>query len=342
MMRQWGDVASESSLKEIIILATILFAFLAVNLLTAARSPFVWTDEVYFADPAINLATGHGFTSTAWPYQHSGEFFAGNVPLYSFILSFWIRAFGISPTSVRSISYFFMAGAALMIWLGLARTGLVKNSFWRLAAIATILLSNEVTFCYRSARYDALGILIMSIVFVGFTMPARWARFAVAFIFGSLVPAAGLQLIIFAGVMSVMIGWFLRGRGMQYFAMLFTGIFAGMGALAWVYWQKGVLVSFVKMVLQLSSSQRISHISVWNAIIAKLLAWIGFADWPGVNCGSAVGAAAGGLARLAIAGVVWACRRRFCAAGHVNCLQFSCVLRLDGVDSSDFDGRSDG
>jgi hypothetical protein len=301
MTRQSGSAAcdrSASSPKEIAILATILFAFLVVNLLTASRSPVVWKDEVFFADPAINLATGHGFTSTAWPDQRSDEFFAENVPLYSFILSFWIRAFGIGPTSVRSISYFYMAGAALMIWLGLARTGLVKSSFWRLAAITTILLSNEVTFCYRSARYDALGILFLSILFVGFTIPARWARFAVALVFGSLLPLAGLQLVIFAGVISAIIGWFLRGRSLQYMAVLFAGIFVGMGTLGLIYWHKGVLVPFLKMLLRLSSTRTTSHFSVSTAIIAKLSVWKGILYAPTLLIGLTL-----------IVGLLWAQRR---------------------------------
>ena len=39
--------------------------FLAVNLVTSDRSPVVWTDEVMFADPAVNATLGRGFTTTA-------------------------------------------------------------------------------------------------------------------------------------------------------------------------------------------------------------------------------------------------------------------------------------
>src|SRR5436309_406192 len=72
--------------------ALVFPAFLAVNLATAERSPVIWQDEVMFADPAVNLYFGHGFTTSAW-YQHRDTFFGGNSPLYSMTLYPWIRVF---------------------------------------------------------------------------------------------------------------------------------------------------------------------------------------------------------------------------------------------------------
>src|SRR5215471_14715245 len=83
----------------------ILFwlCFLLFNLATASRYPFVWTDEVMYADPAVNLYLGHGFTSTAWYAQPSNEFWAGNVPLHSTLLFLWLKIFGFSITTIRSL-----------------------------------------------------------------------------------------------------------------------------------------------------------------------------------------------------------------------------------------------
>jgi hypothetical protein len=208
-------------------LILLLTAFLAVNLFTASRSPVVSLDEVFFADPAINLAMGHGFTSTVWP-QPRGAFFAGNVPLYSWLLSFWIRIFGVNPTAVRSLNYVFMAVAAIAIGFGTARTRMIQSPGWRLAAIAAILLCFDVTFSYRGARYDALGICIVSILFGAWSTRRRPAIVCSALIGGALLPWAGLQLVVLAAVMMVALALLFRREAMEYAALLFSGITIGL------------------------------------------------------------------------------------------------------------------
>ena len=94
----------------------LLAAFLAFNLLTATRYPFVWIDEVMYADPAVNFLLGHGFTSSAWYAQPSGEFWAGNVPLHSALLWVWMKVFGFSITAVRSINYAYLVAVCLLAW----------------------------------------------------------------------------------------------------------------------------------------------------------------------------------------------------------------------------------
>jgi hypothetical protein len=81
--------------------ACILVAFLFLNAVTLTRYPAVGTDEVQFADPAVRFASGLGFTSTAWHGQDSSRFWAGNAPLYSGLLAFWLCAVGCSQFAVR-------------------------------------------------------------------------------------------------------------------------------------------------------------------------------------------------------------------------------------------------
>src|ERR1700733_10639900 len=76
--------------------------FLCLNLASGVRYPFVWTDEVMYADPAVNLYLGHGFTSSAWYAQPADAFWAGNVPLHSALLYLWLKLFGFSILAVRS------------------------------------------------------------------------------------------------------------------------------------------------------------------------------------------------------------------------------------------------
>src|SRR5580658_8324525 len=102
-----------------------------MNLLTGVRYPFVWIDEVMYADPAVNLYLGNGFTSSAWYVQHADEFWAGNVPLHSALLYLWLKAFGFSILSVRSINYAYWMASALLLWRACLRLSLVAASLAR-------------------------------------------------------------------------------------------------------------------------------------------------------------------------------------------------------------------
>ena len=100
--------------------------FLAANLGTSARSPVIWQDEVMFADPAVNLHFGHGFTSSAW-FQSRDSMFAGNSPLYSLCLYPWIGAFGFDVVAVRGLNYVLILGVVATGLASLKRLGLVRS-----------------------------------------------------------------------------------------------------------------------------------------------------------------------------------------------------------------------
>src|SRR4051794_23262087 len=94
-------VRADMSLRaEFLILAAMLAVFLAVNLATAGRAPVVWTDEVMFTDAAANAALGHGFTSTAWPFQRADATWGGNAPLHAWLLVPWLKVWGFNVTAV--------------------------------------------------------------------------------------------------------------------------------------------------------------------------------------------------------------------------------------------------
>src|SRR5262249_34716559 len=89
------------TLREVRWLTCILAIFLTTNFLTAALSPTVWTDEVMFSDPAVNLRLLGRFTSSAWGAQSDQGFWSGYPPLYPLILSAWLCAVPIHPTVLR-------------------------------------------------------------------------------------------------------------------------------------------------------------------------------------------------------------------------------------------------
>src|SRR2546421_12544646 len=98
------------------LLLLILLVFIGVNLLTAARSPTVWEDEVQLADPAANLLLKGSFTTSGYAYSSRHEIFSGNTAAYSALLYLWIKIFGFTVTAVRSLNYVLVAGAAIFVW----------------------------------------------------------------------------------------------------------------------------------------------------------------------------------------------------------------------------------
>ncbi len=228
-----------------VILVAIAFAgFLLLNLSTAERSPVVWQDEVTLVDPAVNLSKGNGFTSTAW-WQTGDRFFAGNAPLYSMLLYPWISLFGVHATAVRSLNYVLILGVISLLWLGLRKLNLVRTTRAQLLFAALVLCGNGVSFSYRGGRYDCLGMLIISGIFAALAINERRVRFAVEVSLAALIPWAGLQLIPYVAMMSLML-LVLRGRdAFRDIAAVFAGGLLGSLTLAAFFMEHGVLNDFL-------------------------------------------------------------------------------------------------
>jgi hypothetical protein len=252
-------------------LHSILFtAFLAANLITSARSPVIWQDEVMFADPAVNLYLGHGFTTSAW-FQPRDTVFAGNSPLYSLCLYPWISLFGFSVTAVRALNYVLILGVIVTCWLGLDRVGLVRDRAGRLVFALLVLCADGVTYSYRSGRYDCLGMLIVAGMFCALGVPgARPWRMAL-FLLAALVPLAGLQLIPYLGFMAL---FTLLARGRSALPDLLAVTCGGLAGLVtfWMILQEnGVWPEFVKSVAILGGARRPITARLANAIHAPFL-----------------------------------------------------------------------
>jgi hypothetical protein len=169
-------------------LALLLLAFLAINGLTLSRYPSVWVDEIQFADPAINYASGLGFTSTAWFAQDSTQFWAGNVPLYPMLLAAWLKLWGPTLFAERSLNLVLFTIFTLLIWNWTRRTAITAP--WRLAVVALLCTAHAMVFSYRSGRYDVTGMLLAAAAL------NLWEKGGLPlFAIGLLIPAAGLQLI---------------------------------------------------------------------------------------------------------------------------------------------------
>jgi hypothetical protein len=181
-------------------LVALCLLFLTVNLGTATRYPAPWVDEIQFADPAINLVLHGHFSSTVWIAQNSDGFWAGNAPLYSFLLSGWLRLFGVSPLSVRSLNYFLMTAAVCLIWELVRRNKWITNPSWRLLLCLLLMTGQGLTFSYRMGRYDVLGIDLFALAALIWSTPALLWEYVLLAAVAALMPLAGLQLVAAAAV----------------------------------------------------------------------------------------------------------------------------------------------
>jgi MFS family permease len=213
--------------RDALALALVLLAFLAVNLATAPRYPYPWIDEVLAAEPAINLATGRGFTSAAWQTSASDAVFASPYPLYSLYLAGWVRIFGIGQLSVRSAPIFLVAAAIAVIWVTTRKLNLVTTTGWRVALAVMIACDYGFAFSYRGSRPDALSVLLLSLMFYSFSWRSAPRRYAVLFIGALLMPGLGLHIVAFCLLLGTALLLFWRGRRWREAALVCAGFALG-------------------------------------------------------------------------------------------------------------------
>src|SRR6185369_1314971 len=197
-------------------------------------------DEVMFTDPAASLLFGRGFTSCAWPHQGCDAFFAGYPPLYPALLYGWMRVLGFGPTAVRALDYVLLVVAVAALWLAVARLELVPTRRGRLWLVALLLLGYGMTFCYRSARVDCLGIALVASLVLAFSLRSTTRRCAVLAALALLLPLTGLQLLVYAALIVVLLtaqaGTTLRRE----LVSVAAGLVAGVAVLYALYTAAGV------------------------------------------------------------------------------------------------------
>lgn len=227
-------------------LAAIIAAlYLVLNLVTAERSPTVSMDEVWFAEPAINLAEGRGFTTAAWDVQDRHQMWAGNAPLYSFLLSGWLRAVDLTPRGVRSLNYFLALFSAICIVIAASRFGLVTRPHARLLLFAALLCTHSISFSYRAGRYDTTAMLVFAAAFLAASVQRPAVRYPLLAMCGLFVVPAGFQLIVYTAMSSALLLAFFGKRMIPYAAAFGIGILGGLLILYAVYSSHGVWDDFL-------------------------------------------------------------------------------------------------
>jgi len=223
----------------------LILVVLLLNLATGERCPAVWIDEAAYTDPAWNYQLGRGFTSSAWYAQQDGEFWAGNVPLHSALLCLWTEAFGLSVLSVRAMNYALISAAAVFLWLAVKRLRLVARPRHRIVLIALLLSGFGVCFSYRSGRPDSICILLAAAAASAYSIRTRRTRLATLAALGVAFPIAGLQLVVYAGLLCLLLLPWLKSRYLAEAAVLGTGCLLGIGLLFAFYSFHGVWDGFL-------------------------------------------------------------------------------------------------
>jgi hypothetical protein len=90
--------------------SSTLFPLLTLAAITAfmafigLRVHYVWIDEVAYAEAAINYVKDGSYTSAAFFTSRADETHVSPTPAHSFLLIGWLKIFGVSQTSVRTLT----------------------------------------------------------------------------------------------------------------------------------------------------------------------------------------------------------------------------------------------
>ena len=121
------------------------------------------------------------------------------MPLYTGLLSAWLKLFGVSLFAERALNLVLFAVFLVLIWRWMVGTRIVQERTWRIAAIVVLACGHAMVFSYRSGRYDV----------------------------GLLLPFAGLQLIPGALVLGTLAIVFAGSKAIRPVAALIFGIGLG-------------------------------------------------------------------------------------------------------------------
>jgi hypothetical protein len=222
----------------------VVAAFFLLNVLTLDWYPSVWMDEVLFVDPAANLYHGHGFTSTAWPLQRLGEFWAGNTPLYPLLVYAWFKAFGFGLVQVRIFDCLLWSGAVGLVCLAVQRSRLIRNPRMVAMLAALLFIGNGVVFSYRSGRYDAAMVFAAAACFWAFTIERREFRIPAIVLAASFFLPISLVLGPFAAALGCILFLLLGKKYFWELASVAAGLAVGLGLLYLFYGELGVWHKF--------------------------------------------------------------------------------------------------
>jgi len=234
--------------RESLWLALMLAVYAVLSFVSLRWYP-VFVDEPGYADPAVSLLLGQGFTSGAWYAQGYESFWAGNVPLHQILLFLWMKVFGFSQVAVRSINIPYVIIGVLLFHAAVRRLGIVKSPGWRLAFVGIVLCSHAGSIWVNLGRTDAICVALAGLFAFGLSLGSLRSRNTCLLLTGLAAPWAGIQLAVVLGFVGLLVLIFLRQRFLKEIFVFAIGGIIGTGALLALYASQGVLDDFLVSVL---------------------------------------------------------------------------------------------
>ena len=219
-------------------------AVVAVAFVMCDRFP-IWVDEVMDIDPAANALFGHGFSSTVWPFQVRGEYWAGQSPLYFALLADWIRIVGFGVVEARSLNYALVVVAGVLLWWGCHRLAILRTPTARLLFVVTFLAGHGVTLAVWSARYDCLAMVLAALCLLNLSATSKLVRTIGFVVLGAVLPLAGFQLVVYIGLLTAVGLLAFRRDAIPAASALGAGVTLGMAFLYLMFSTNGVWIKFL-------------------------------------------------------------------------------------------------
>lgn len=233
LTRPAAATAPSAALEWLIALAALVPAAVLIAMANGAWLP--WIDEGQFVDPAARAHFGQGFTSTAWPFQTPNEFFAGNAPGYSLLLVPWFNLFGFGVVQARGLNWLLALVAAACLWSGVRRSVPDLSAWLRGVALGAAFMGSGISLSLWSARYDMLGLVAASALFMVSTWPHGRRRDVGLFVGGVGLFYAGFHLVVAAIIVLALLTLFGERRAFRFRrTAIATGLGLGAGLLSWL------------------------------------------------------------------------------------------------------------
>lgn len=223
----------------------LLAGFLILNILTYNRYPQVWCDEVWFSEPAVNMAKEGEFHTRGFMFQPPHTFPIINCPLYLMVQVPWVAVVGTSVQSIRSFNYVLMFFAGFFVWVASWRLNLLRSSWVRLLLIVSLYAGYGMSYAYRSSRPDILGMNCLLLLLLSFTIPRRFVREILIFFLSAVAVWIGLQVALYAAFACFLAMLFLRVVRLRELFVLGAGLATGAVTMAGLLWWKNVLINFL-------------------------------------------------------------------------------------------------
>lgn len=170
----------------------------AAMLFVGTRVNYTFIDEVYFAEPAVNVLHGEGYTSAVWNTASAYDPHVSSAPAYSMLLIPVFGAFGVSHFVMRTLASLLAVVAMLVLWRASVRAGLVTSARGAAFLLVVVLMSYGLAFSYSCGRPEALSLLLMALLFFAFTLKTRWLGLALVAAICVWFPFVQWALVIYA------------------------------------------------------------------------------------------------------------------------------------------------